>query len=136
MPPFTIVEHTADVRLNVTGKDQRELFISAIEGLIAVLDPQGVRPSQGESETFSIFSPDMESLLVDVLNDALFYMQIRQAVITNTDFAILDGVQAAGRFDLAPVGSFGEDVKAATYHDLNIIRHPDGSLETTIVFDI
>lgn len=136
MPPFTIQEHTADVRLNVTGHNLQELFSSAIEGLVAIMAPEGQASAPGESVSFALEAPDRASLLIDFLNEALFFMQTRRVTITTVDFSILNKSYAEGNFIILPVASFGEDVKAVTYHDVKFHRRSDGGLETAVVLDI
>jgi SHS2 domain-containing protein len=140
--PFTLVDHTADVRLKVTGTDQEELFRQALAGMTALLAGSGgvpqtaLRGGKTEDVAFRISAPDMESLLIDFLNEALFVMQSRRAFVREVRFSLLQPQAAAGTFTLAPADGFEKDIKAATYHDIHIRRRRDGSLQTVIVFDI
>jgi SHS2 domain-containing protein len=136
LPPFDIQDHTADVRLHVTGRDQIELFTSAVEGLVAVMDSLLPPLEIHEDLPFKVTAPDQESLLVDFLNEALFTMQSRKVVVGQVVFRELESTCAEGDFTIAPVTGFAEDVKAVTYHDLRIIRTSEGRLETIIVLDI
>jgi SHS2 domain-containing protein len=136
LPPFDIQDHTADVRLHVTGRDQIELFTCALEGLSAVIGSQKLLVEIHETLPFKVAAPDVESLLVDFLNEALFIMQSRKVVVGQVVFRELESSCAEGDFTFAPVTSFAEDVKAVTYHDLRIIRTSEGWLETIIVLDI
>lgn len=136
MSPFSIEDHTADVRLKVSGRDKPELFGEALRGMTEILTPQEAQDRTGEEVTFSLTAPDAESLLVDFLNEALFVMQTRKSATTGVKFSVLNATQAEGRFFVKPVNGFAEDVKAATYHDVHIRRRRDGSLQTVIVFDI
>lgn len=135
--PFTIAEHTADVRLNVAGADQEELFRQALAGMTAMLVGAGVaRGGESTSVEFRISAPDTESLLIDFLNEALYVMQSRRAIIQGVQFSDLHPQEAVGSFRLAPADGFEKDIKAATYHDIHIRRRRDGTLQTSIVFDI
>lgn len=136
MAPFKIKDHTADVRLQISGRDQRELFEAALEGLMAIMTPQNRAPGSRKPASFAIEASDMESLLVDFLNEALYVMQTQKAALTGAEFSLLDPTSAQGIFSVAMVGSFTQEVKAATYHDVRITPQSDGSLETTIVLDI
>lgn len=135
--PFTIADHTADIRLNVTGATLQELFRQALAGLIALLaGAGGVRGGDVASVVFRLSAPDSESLLIDFLNEALFVMQSRKALIQEVRFSNLQPQEAAGTFTLVPAAGFEKEIKAATYHDIHIRRRRDGSLQTSIVFDI
>ncbi len=135
--PFTIEDHTADVRLNVTGADPEELFRQALAGMTALLAGSGgVRSGNAASAAFRISAPDLESLLIDFLNEALFVMQSRRAFVQDVHFSTLQPQEAEGIFELVPADGFEKDIKAATYHDIHIRRRRNGSLQTSIVFDI
>ena len=136
MSPFFLQDHTADVRLNVTGRDEAELFTSALEGLVAIMGSRKLPPKDHEALPFKVTAPDLESLLVDFLNEALFIMQSQKVAIGKVVFRALESTSAEGNFTVTPVTGFTQDVKAATYHDLRILRRTEGWLETIIVLDI
>jgi SHS2 domain-containing protein len=136
MPPFAVHDHTADVRLKVTGRDNAELFTSALEGLVAVMGTQKLLSEAVESLSFEVTAPDLASLLVDFLNEALFVMQSRKVTIEQVAFRVLESTLVEGNFTITPVSGFTQDVKAVTYHHLRIKHQSDGSLETSIVLDI
>jgi SHS2 domain-containing protein len=136
MSPFSLLDHTADIRLKVTGCDLEQLFNDALAGLTVIVSPHPRDSAAKPTVSFSIQASDLESLLVDFLNEALFTLQTRKVAITQVTFDSLNEFSAAGQWVVQPVAGFAADVKAATYHDLKIIRHPDGSFDTTIVFDL
>lgn len=136
MCSFAIEDHTADVRLRVSGNDQAELFREALRGMNEIITAEKT-PAQGSQiVAFSLLAPDAESLLVDFLNEALFIMQTRKVAATEVQFSVLNATHAKGCFVVKPVDGFAEDIKAATYHDVRIQRKRNAALETTIVFDI
>ena len=136
MSPFSLQNHTADVRLRISGKSLKELFSDALRGMVTLLSDQKVADESGEKIAFNVSAPDAESLLVDFLNEALFLMQTHKGLVSTVHFTILNKAHTEGFFFVTPIQEFAEDIKAATYHDLSIKRQADGSLETTIVFDI
>ena len=88
--PYTILEHTADVRLLVEGPTLAELFREALRGMMELMKPEGVQPApnlrgdaplkegaRGAGQTaesrrsICIESPSATALLVDFLNEAL-----------------------------------------------------------------
>jgi SHS2 domain-containing protein len=136
MSPFAVQDHTADIRLRIWGADQQELFRSALQGAVEILAGRETDSKDAQEVSFTLSAQDMESLLVDFLNEALYVMQTRKAIAKAVSFDLLNSTRARGTFSLSPVDGFAEDIKAATYHDVNVQRQVDGSLQTIIVFDI
>jgi SHS2 domain-containing protein len=136
MMPYTLRDHTADVRLQVTGKTLKELFADALQGMTSVLTGRASKSRLRNEIPFTITAPDTESLLVDFLNEALYVMQTQKARAASVKFIRLDRTDASGIVNVVPVDCFQVDIKAATYHDIHIRQMSDGHLETVIVFDI
>ena len=133
---FEEVAHTADLEIRVWGNDLPSLFVAAAEGMIQI---SGVEESeQGFSavkETITLDAMDFEGLLILFLEELLYrltedymYYQVDNLTI-NPDFTLkakLKGTQ---------VRAYQRDIKAVTYHRLNI-RETDTGFEVNIVFDI
>jgi len=107
-----------------------------MEGLMAVMGDQKQSPEVHETLPFKVTSGDLESLLVDLLNEALFIMQTHKVTIKQMEFSTLEPTLAEGYFTVIPVTGFADDVKAVTYHAVKIQHRSDGGLETIIVLDI
>jgi len=94
------------------------------------------------TKTLITKSADREVLLVDFLNDILGESQINQAIYPEVrliDFQP-EGVQGMAYLKAEisgyPIERFDEDIKAVTYHDLNIRQNENGVWEATILFDV
>jgi protein archease len=125
---FELLDHPADIGFRARGTTLEELFTACGRALVSIiLDPSGIRPMQ----TMSIpgAGEDLESLLVNWLNEVLYYV---------------DGQRMAlGEFAIARVSETSVDcvargeprnrerhpsrvvVKAATYHQLRVERTAD-----------
>lgn len=146
--PFEIIEHTADLRLRVTGQSPQELFANALKGMAEIIKPGlgdgadtaslGASPSASfrASRQFSVSSVDQAALLVDFLNEALYLGNVHKEIYTSVEFSAFGDTRCEGKLKAVAVQGFDRDIKAATYHDLAITRRPDGYLEATIVLDI
>jgi len=189
--PYTILEHTADVRLLVEGPTLAEQLREALRGMMELMRPEG-GPALPASESATrvaaplkagaqgagqraesrrsirIESPSATALLVDFLNEALCLAHSHREVYevatievdrevaaaegkgpqpevaaplepgTQPRVAALLKAGARVRAELRgqPVGAFGEDVKAVTYHEAEIRLNAAGGFETRLVFDI
>ncbi len=133
---FHQIEHTADIGLNLRGKNLKYLFESGFYGILDILSNK--KPPANEHKTIKITSSDNESLLVDFLNEIIYLVNTERwlpaeikemkitsnslkAVITGSQYNSPDAVKA--------------EVKAATYHNLKIRESVD-TVETDIYFDI
>src|ERR1051325_2321813 len=67
---FEVLQHTADIRLHVTGHSSEELFADALRGLMRVVEPEGMT-SEAVTAEVRLDATDTTVLLVDFLNEAL-----------------------------------------------------------------
>lgn len=143
MKKFEILPHTADMRLKVFGKTEKELFQNALAGMAEILKKEAKRPKKAKAK-IAVKSPDINSLLVDFLSEVLYQSQINKAVYRDVKFLKFSNPSInLGQAELEAeisgfkVEEFDEDIKAVTYHELNIKKSTDSkAFETIIIFDI
>ena len=129
------LSHTAEIGLRLAGPTLAGLFRCAALGMARLT---GDAPSAGARSvrTVTLAAPDLESLLVDWLNelvylaevDALYFDQVTIEEISATALSALVG----GRPVQEPPTV---QVKAATYHQLSI-RQDDAGWQAEVFFDI
>lgn len=135
--PFEVIEHTADVGIIAYGRSLEELFANAAVGMMSFLiDLASVRLTQ--QRTVTADADEREGLLIAWLNELL--------VLLNADgfvpgrFTVRDLTDTRLRADVAgelvdPTRHrFHLDVKAATYHSLEIKQ--DGLWQARVIFDV
>jgi SHS2 domain-containing protein len=133
---FEEVAHTADIEIRVWGSDMVSIFRQAAAGMIQLL---GVEDLEGGissvKQTIKLEAMDYEGLLILFLEELLYrltedYMMYEVGKLTiSSEFSLkaqLKGTQ---------IKSFQRDIKAVTYHNLNIKTTKSG-YEVNIVFDI
>ena len=133
---FEEVAHTADIEIRVWGSDMVSVFRQAAAGMIQLL---GVEDLEGGissvKQTIKLEAMDYEGLLILFLEELLYrltedYMMYEVGKLTiSSEFSLkaqLKGTQ---------IKSYQRDIKAVTYHNLNIITTASG-YEVNIVFDI
>lgn len=154
MVKYRILSHTADLRLEVFGKTLEELFKNAAEAIADILHK---RPKKSElhpnvpKEKIKIESINLNTLLVDFLNEILAKSQINKAVyfvkkinirtsdvpnIKNLNFRTSDVQNIELEAGLAgyKVDKFDEDIKAVTYHEVDIQQTTNGKRSTTKIW--
>jgi len=135
---FEIIDISGDAGIRAVGDDLKELFKSAAEGMYSLItDISGIEPRQAVRTSLS--SHSTEGLLVSWLNELIFYFDAygfigREIEIKEISDKIIDAIIRGEEFDI----SRHERrllVKAATYHNLKIVKE-DGRLKAEVIFDI
>jgi len=135
--PFEVIDHTADIGIIARGSDLPVLFCNAAAGMLSLLtDVDTLRPDI--SREIRLEAADIESLLVQWLNDLLYIIYTEKLVLCKFDI-LIDGNRLAARcagqeLDLKD-HRFRREIKAATYHDLEVAER-DGEYSAKIIFDI
>jgi len=141
---FEFLDHTADVAIRLTSRDEEELFRDAASAVVAILlDLKASEPLVPRSSIpLRLEAEDPESLLVDFLNELIFLFDTtgfvaRDLKVTSVHLhspAHFHGQLAGDTFDPAKHQAKTE-IKAATFHGLEL-RKSRGRLEAEVVFDL
>jgi SHS2 domain-containing protein len=135
---ITLIDHTADIGITVTGPTLADVFAGAARGMFALtFDLAQARPDREEPVTLQ--AADRESLLVAWLQELLVRGEIEERVVTNIRFERLDDTELVATVSTAPLGpeipQIGAAVKAVTYYGLDLHPTPAG-WQATVVFDV
>lgn len=133
---FEEVAHTADLEIKVWGKDLRSLFTSAAEGMFHLLGIEGYE--QGLSavrEEISLNAMDYEGLLILFLEELLYRLTEEYMRFSIDNLSLDDKFSLQAKLRGSQIKSYQRDIKAVTYHKLNI-REVDKGYTVNIVFDI
>lgn len=129
-------EHTADWELEVWGPDMSALLEQAARGMYAL---SGVRlwSSPRLTRELEMQAPDRESLLVGFLSELLYLGDEQRIAFDRFDLKVLGGDQLRLHASLegAEIESQSKEIKAVTYHNLEVIEH-DGRLIARVIFDV
>ncbi len=127
MRGFEILEHTADVGVRAAGGSLAECFEQASLGLADIM---GIwRPGGGEEVEISLEADDLGALLVDWLSEILWLHDSRDADLAGLEVTRAERTSVQGTLKLAPRAADpaeGTQVKAITYHQLNVEQTDEG----------
>jgi SHS2 domain-containing protein len=132
---FREVDHTADLEIEVWGESLEALSRQAALGMNELLlirwkEDQETLPVR----QVTVEAIDEEGLLVSFLSELLYLLEEER--LAGKRFAIAaEGGQLQAEVTCGRVKSYTRDIKAVTYHRLNI-RRREGRLEANLVFDI
>ncbi|NQU95312.1 MAG: archease [Candidatus Omnitrophica bacterium] len=138
MKKYEQIPHTSDIALRVYGKDLKELFANAAYGMFDIIaDLEGLKESV--SIDVSLKAPSKEELLVSWLDELLYSFYTKGIIFFKFDIDSINKEELVAKAHGRHVGEnrnrLKSEIKAATYHDLEIKEERDG-LNVQIVFDV
>ena len=138
MKRYEFIDHTADLGIKLREKSLTRLFASAGYALFdIILEISQVQPKK--SLDIHVSGEEIESILVDWLRELLFKFNMDRWVLKEFDIGKIDesGLQAVVKGETFDPSrhSLKTEIKAVTYHGLEVNRKNDG-WEAQIIFDI
>jgi SHS2 domain-containing protein len=137
-PPFEIIEHPSDLGIEAHGCSMQELFRNAACGFMSVVVGTSKIEAR-QNRSVELQGSDRENLFVRWLTEILFLYDAKKYLIADVYFELLsDTFLRANLFGEPCDPSKHElklDVKAITYHQLNI-EELDGEWTGRIFLDI
>ena len=147
--PFRILDHTADVGFECTGKTLEELFANAARALVHFfVDLDAIEPR--EEMKIEVTGEDRESLLVNFLSEILFQIDSEARLFSEFEVSIkvsIKGSTEESKSLAAVAVARGEKwdrsrhvpkllVKAITYHQLEITERSANDWYAKVFVDI
>ena len=135
---FEFFDHTADVGIRVVADTLPELVRAAGEGLYAVLGDLIPGPEIREVR-LRLAGDDRAILLRDYLAELLLLFDRDRSIVTDVEVTAFDerrlhATARVARLDDAR-SAYHHEIKAVTYHELEV-RRTDGGYEATFIVDI
>jgi SHS2 domain-containing protein len=133
---YELLEHTADLGIRAWAPTAPEAFEHAARALAEIL---GVAlPGPGTRRTVQVSATDEPGVLVAFLNELIWLHEAE-----SVGFAEIDVIAASDQDLIAEVETVtlrkapgGLGVKAATYHQLEVGRHPGVGVEVRVFLDV
>lgn len=127
--------HTADVALEVWGRDLPELFANAARGLFGLATSIEAEAPVTAQREIRLSAHDLETLLVDWLSELLLLYEAQREAYVTFEVSLLGPCQLTARLGATQAFSPRRDIKAVTFHNL-AIRQAAPGYRTAIVFDV
>ena len=137
-PSYEFFDHTADIGIRVRAPTLSALIIPAGEALYAVI---GEIAGRGDRKpvTFDLTGEEPGELLRDYLGELLILFERDARIASAVEVSTFTDSRLAVTVHARPIdrGSsvFHHEVKAVTYHELDVKAVP-GGYEATIIVDI
>jgi len=136
MKKFEILEHKADLMIRAFGKKKEELFLNMLLAMGESMRSEAERAEEKIKREIKVKALDLNSLLVDFLSEVLYLTQVNKEIYNDIKFKKFTDIEIEAELSGQKVERFGEDIKAVTYHNLDIHQRKDGIWEATVLFDI
>jgi SHS2 domain-containing protein len=140
---FEIVEHTADIGIRAGGHDLAELFTNAAAGMFTIMaDPEALETNKAAtvSVRVSTTAASLDELLVVWLEELLFISESHELLLRQVEVEAVGDGRAGGvafgiPFSHARDALRGE-IKAVTYHLLEVKEDPTEGWTCQVIFDV
>jgi|UniRef100_A0A7V3UZY1 SHS2 domain-containing protein len=137
---YQLLDHTADLKVEIYGKDLQELFVNAAFMIFDVMVDLD-KVAEQKFENVEIQSVDLPELFLDWLRELLFRFSVQGFIPRRVEIQMLDTDQVQLKALL-----FGEtydyerhglkvEIKTPTYHQYVLEKQSDG-YRATVVFDV
>ncbi|MHB8894951.1 MAG: archease [Candidatus Geothermincolia bacterium] len=135
---FRTIEHTADIGMEVEADSLPDLFAGAALAMFSLMvDVEAV--GQTTEKLIKLEASDLEELMFRWLNELVFFMSADRLVFSSFEVARVTerGIEAVVRGEpMDPAKHNLElEIKAVTYHELEVSSHGDGWF-TRVIFDV
>lgn len=132
---FRVLDHDADLRLEIYGSSEQEMFENAARALFSlIVDPATVTPA----ESRKINVEGNGELLINFLNELIYDWDAHRFITLSASVSFTaQGLTAnlKGEEFKPEKHVILVEMKAVTYHDFSI-RHEGGKYTATIVIDV
>jgi SHS2 domain-containing protein len=134
---YRILEHTADIRIRVEAKDLETLFTQTARAMFDIIAEKKAASGGKKVElAVSQKARDLEELLVNWLNELLSVSAVKGWVFSNFKIKSLkeNSLEALAWGQRVSGYKINKEIKAATYHGLQIVKTGDG-WKAEVIFD-
>lgn len=138
MMHYELLNHTADLGLRVTADDIYELFEAAAHAMFDQIVDRSVLTG-GTQENLTVSGIDKPDLLIGWLRELLYIFNGRERLVKWVHIEQMDDTHIAARIWHDPFDPAAHpiltDIKAVTYHGINVEQTPEGWV-ATVIFDV
>jgi len=139
MPEYTILDHTADVGIEVWGKTKKELFANAALAMFDLMINLS-EVEKVEEKTIAVAGHDLQDLLVNFLREVLYRFNgkgwlVKECRIKKITTQNLIAQMAGERYNRRK-HQLQKEIKAVTYHCLSVKKIEGGGWKARVIFDV
>jgi len=135
---YTLLDHTADLRIRVSGTDPAELFKNAGLAVFDLITEPNRLNSQEEIE-INVIGDDPADLMVNYLRELLYLWTGKENLVKKIEIILISDTTVSARVSMERYQperhEILHEIKAVTYHQIEVGRAADG-WQAVVVFDV
>ncbi|MCB2146870.1 MAG: archease [Deltaproteobacteria bacterium] len=135
---YTLLDHTADLRIRVSGADPADLFKNAGLALFDLITNPDQLKSQ-EEMVIHVGGDDPADLMVNYLRELLYLWTGKEKLVKRIEIVRISDTAVSARLSADRYRperhEILHEIKAVTYHQIDVSRTRDG-WQATVVFDV
>ena len=137
-PDYTLLDHTADLGINIRGADLEDLFEGAGRALMRLMI-KGETPGRSAPMTISLSGEDLEDLMVRWLGELLYLFEGENIVTTSINVKSVSKSKLEATLGIVnydpQIHEILSEIKAVTYHQIQVAKKGD-QWEARVIFDV
>ena len=137
-PRFSLLDHTADLGMQVHGADLVNLFEEAARSIIYII-LRAPTAEKTDAMKLQVDAQDLPDLMVRWLGEILYLLQGEKKVVTHVKIDSLSPAHLAATLKTVPFDPNRHEIlceiKAVTYHQIDVARKND-KWEARVIFDL
>jgi len=134
------LRHTADLAVRIYGKTLEDLFINAAKTIFDITAQPNAAAFASPPILFNIDSNDHEELLVNWLNEILFYFYTEKIICTSFKVTNLTKkhleIKTETKKITAQSNFIKTEIKSVTFHNVEIEKEHLGGYKVDLILDI
>jgi SHS2 domain-containing protein len=136
---YKLIDHTADLGIEVTGRTKRELFTKAALSLMDIVVERKGTGAGVKEKALNVEGSDPADLLINFLREVLYLFNGEALIIGKCEITMCGNKKLDARLLLEPYNKkknvLKTEIKAVTYHGLSVERIKNG-WKARIIFDV
>jgi protein archease len=139
MKSYKILDHTADIGIEVWGKTKKEALANTVEAMFDLItDSENI--SSAQEKQLSISGADTADMLINLLREALYFFHSQAWLCKRCEILELTDDKVAAKVFGEPYDAkkhqLKMEIKAVTYHTLKIEQIADKGWRARVIFDV
>jgi SHS2 domain-containing protein len=139
MTLYKLIDHTADLGMEVTGRTKRVLFTKAALSLMDIIVERNSIGAGAKEKALTVEGSDPADLLINFLREILYLFNGEALVIRKCDIPECGNRRLIAKLRVEPYNkkkhTIKMELKAVTYHGLSVERTKDG-WRARVIFDV
>jgi SHS2 domain-containing protein len=139
MKLYKLIDHTADLGMEVTGRTKKELFTKAALSLMDIVVERKGKPCGVQEKALTVEGSDPADLLINFLREILYLFNAEALIVEDCVTQECSQQRLVARLRVEPYNkekySMKTELKAVTYHGLSVER-VKSRWRGRIIFDV